>query len=53
MHHWGFNVYNGCGGVDFIDVPELMRRTTGRTGIECISEVFERLSAILPGFPKA
>ncbi|HSI53648.1 MAG TPA: HAD family phosphatase [Ramlibacter sp.] len=25
-----------------LDVPELMRRTTGRTGIECMREVFER-----------
>jgi beta-phosphoglucomutase-like phosphatase (HAD superfamily) len=25
-----------------IEVPELMRRTTGRTGIECMREVFER-----------
>ncbi|MBG9387916.1 HAD family hydrolase [Caenimonas aquaedulcis] len=28
-------------GVD-IDVPELMRRTTGRTGVECMRELFER-----------
>jgi beta-phosphoglucomutase-like phosphatase (HAD superfamily) len=25
-----------------IDLPDLMRRTTGRTGVECICEVFER-----------
>ena len=28
-------------GID-LDVQELMRRTTGRTGIECMREVFER-----------
>ena len=32
VHHWGYNIYNGCGGVDFINVPDLMGIARGPLG---------------------
>jgi beta-phosphoglucomutase-like phosphatase (HAD superfamily) len=34
-----------------MDIPEMMRRTTGRTGVECMGELFGRAMAPLEALP--